>query len=86
MRHLTRAAAALALSTAGAALTVVPSAQADLQRNGCRYFFTSLFPSPAGDSTGMATYAEGDHDPEGRVCEDGWWVTPYADAPDAALG
>ncbi|MFD4376049.1 hypothetical protein [Streptomyces sp. NPDC058486] len=76
MRALTRA-AAVALCAAGLAVTLAPTAQAA----GCRYYYTSYFTGPNGEKTGSGNYAEGDRDPEGRVCENGWWVSPYDQDP-----
>ncbi|MGW5422313.1 hypothetical protein [Streptomyces sp. NPDC003943] len=75
---------AVAACTAAAALAVVPTAQAApgaapaaKAAAGCRYYYTSYFTGPNGEKTGSGEYAEGDHDPEGRVCRNGWWVSPY---------
>ncbi|MFD5326219.1 hypothetical protein [Streptomyces sp. NPDC127092] len=71
---------AVAACTAAAALAVVPTAQAAPAAKaaaGCRYYYTSYFTGPNGEKTGSGEYAEGDHDPEGRVCRNGWWVSPY---------
>lgn len=63
----------LAACTAGITLAVVPTAQA--AGNGCRYYYTSsLGRGPNGETSGFGNYAEGDRDPEGRICENGWWV------------
>ncbi|MFJ2813879.1 hypothetical protein [Streptomyces sp. NPDC087294] len=64
----------VAVCAAGVALTTVPAAQAAPQAN-CRYYYTSAWHGPNGETTGSGNYAEGDTDPEGRVCENGWWVT-----------
>ncbi|MEU1291692.1 MULTISPECIES: hypothetical protein [unclassified Streptomyces] len=71
---------AVATCTAAAALAVVPAAQATpaaKAAGGCRYYYTSYFTGPNGEKTGSGEYAEGDHDPEGRICRNGWWVSPY---------
>ncbi|MFF2081139.1 hypothetical protein ACFVXG_41020 [Kitasatospora sp. NPDC058162] len=73
MRRFTRA-ALVAVCAAGAVLSVVPSAQAATSGQGCRYYYTSYFPGPNGQTTGYGDYPEGATDPEGRVCQDGWWV------------
>ncbi|MGW5002463.1 hypothetical protein ACWEP8_32925 [Streptomyces hydrogenans] len=65
---------AVAACTAAAALTVVPAAQA---AGGCRYYYTSYYTGPNGETKGSGQYVEGDHDPEGRICRNGWWVSPY---------
>jgi hypothetical protein len=62
----------LAMCTAGVAISVAPTAQA---AQGCRYYYTSWGQGPNGETTGFGEYAEGDRDPEGRVCENGWWVS-----------
>ncbi|MFJ9853028.1 hypothetical protein [Streptomyces sp. NPDC101150] len=73
MGKLTRAAIA-GLMVLGAGLTAVPAAQAaQVQGQGCRYYYTSWGQGPNGETTGYGDYAEGDHDPEGRVCRNGWW-------------
>ncbi|ACU37248.1 hypothetical protein [Actinosynnema mirum] len=62
-----------------AALAVAPPAlagTASAQDEGCRYYYTSLFPGPNGETKGYGDYTEGDADPEGRVCRDGWWSNP----------
>ncbi|MFC8505138.1 hypothetical protein ACFU3J_00240 [Streptomyces sp. NPDC057411] len=70
-----------AACTAAAALTLVPTAQAAAPAAqaaaGCRYYYTSYFKGPNGETKGSGEYAEGDHDPEGRICRNGWWVSPY---------
>ncbi|MFD5419106.1 hypothetical protein ACFWJT_13880 [Streptomyces sp. NPDC127069] len=81
---------AVAACTAAAALTVVPTAQAAPVARpaaaGCRYYYTSYFTGPNGEKTGSGEYAEGDHDPEGRICRNGWWVSPYElEDPGAAI-
>ncbi|MFH7595695.1 hypothetical protein WDV06_11415 [Streptomyces racemochromogenes] len=80
MKTFTRV-VAVAACTAAAALTVVPAAQAAPAARaaaaGCRYYYTSYFTGPNGEKTGSGEYAEGDHDPEGRICRNGWWVSPY---------
>jgi len=74
---------AVAACTAAAALALVPTAQAAPTEPaakaaaGCRYYYTSYFTGPNGEKTGSGEYAEGDHDPEGRVCRNGWGVSPY---------
>ncbi|MFC4566027.1 hypothetical protein ACFO4E_29585 [Nocardiopsis mangrovi] len=75
MKAFTRA-ALIAACAAGAALAVVHPAQA---AEGCRYYYTSFFQGPNGETTGSGEYAEGDRDPEGRICRNGWWVSPYED-------
>ncbi|MFI9046206.1 hypothetical protein [Streptomyces sp. NPDC053427] len=75
MGKLTRAAIA-GLMVLGAGLAAVPAAQAAQgqgQGQGCRYYYTSWGQGPNGETTGYGDYNEGDHDPEGRVCHDGWW-------------
>ncbi|XIE77156.1 hypothetical protein AB6O49_00215 [Streptomyces sp. SBR177] len=86
MKTLTRL-VAVAACTAAAALAVVPVAQAAPAAKaaaGCRYYYTSYFNGPNGEKTGSGEYAEGDHDPEGRICRNGWWVSPY-ELDDQAL-
>ncbi|WP_411144933.1 hypothetical protein [Streptomyces sp. x-80] len=80
MRVFTRAALAVACA-AGAALSFVPAAQAapGTAAAGCRYYYTSWFHGPNGETTGSGNYAEGDIDPEGRVCRNGWWMGQYDD-------
>lgn len=41
---------------------------------GCTYYYSRYRPGPEGQTTGSGTFAEGDIDPEGRVCRHGWWV------------
>lgn len=67
----------LAICTAGVAVSVAPAAQAAGQ--GCRYYYTSWGQGPNGETSGYGQYAEGDRDPEDRVCENGWWVSPNED-------
>ncbi|MEV4441830.1 hypothetical protein AB0K09_23020 [Streptomyces sp. NPDC049577] len=64
-------AALVAACALGAALSVAPAAQAGA---GCRYYYSSYATGPNGETTGHGDYAEGDTDPEGRVCQDGVWV------------
>ncbi|NRQ36410.1 hypothetical protein HII36_31925 [Nonomuraea sp. NN258] len=63
--------ATLCVSGAFMALSATPAAA-----TGCRYYYTSHFPGPNGETKGSGEYAEGDRDPEGRVCRNGWWVSP----------
>ncbi|MEU6394346.1 hypothetical protein [Streptomyces sp. NPDC046939] len=82
MKTLTRLVAVAACAIA-AALTTLPTAQAASSTpvaqaaSGCRYYYTSYFKGPGGETKGSGEYAEGDHDPEGRICRNGWWVSPY---------
>ncbi|MEU8762286.1 hypothetical protein [Streptomyces sp. NPDC048659] len=82
MKTFTRLVTAVAC-TAAATLTLVPAAQAAPSATtaqaaaGCRYYYTSYFRGPNGEKTGSGEYAEGDLDPEGRVCRNGWWVASY---------
>ncbi|MFE4367150.1 hypothetical protein ACFRMN_02650 [Streptomyces sp. NPDC056835] len=75
MRVFTRA-VAVVVCAAGAALTVVPVAQAapNAAAQKCRYYYHGWGQGPNGETTGFGDYAEGATDPEGRVCEHGWWV------------
>ncbi|MEU7042554.1 hypothetical protein AB0A77_16015 [Streptomyces varsoviensis] len=75
MRAFTRA-VVVAVCAAGAALSVVPVAEAAPNAAGCRYYYTSWGRGPNGETTGSGEYAEGARDPEGRVCRNGWWVDP----------
>lgn len=77
----TTAQTALVMLLAGSSLTVasaVLAAPANAAQ-GCRYYYTSVFLGPEGQTTGSGTFAEGDMDPEGRVCESGWWVHATSD-------
>ncbi|MFE9607257.1 hypothetical protein [Streptomyces sp. NPDC006012] len=76
MRTVVRA-ALLAVCTTAVALSVVPAAQA--AQSGCRYYYTSWGRGPHGETTGSGEYAEGDRDPEGRICQNGWWIDPNED-------
>ncbi|QLE74455.1 hypothetical protein FGW37_25205 [Streptomyces rectiverticillatus] len=78
MRNLARA-ALVVLCAAGAALPIVPVAQAASSSApaDCRYFFTSGRPGPNGETRGSGVYDEGDRDGDGRVCRNGWWVRPH---------
>ncbi len=63
----------LVACTAGLAVSIAPAAQA--AGKGCRYYYTSSYGrGPNGETSGYGDYAEGDRDPEGRICQDGWWV------------
>ncbi|MET8976149.1 hypothetical protein ABZX85_11070 [Streptomyces sp. NPDC004539] len=70
--------ALLAASFVATALTVAiaPLASASAAA-GCRYYYTSYYRGPNGETKGSGEYREGDHDPEGRICRNGWWVSPY---------
>ncbi|MFE7570786.1 hypothetical protein ACFU76_28145 [Streptomyces sp. NPDC057539] len=74
MRAFTRA-ALVAVCAVGAALAVVPTAQAapNAAAQKCRYFYTSWGQGPNGETTGFGDYAEGATDPQGRTCQNGWW-------------
>ncbi|WP_416973267.1 hypothetical protein [Streptomyces sp. 4F14] len=67
--------ALLAASFAATTLTVAiaPLASASAAA-GCRYYYTSYFRGPNGETKGSGEYSEGDHDPEGRICRNGWWM------------
>ncbi len=68
----------LAVCTAGVVVSVAPTAQAAGQ--GCRYYYTSsMGRGPNGETSGYGDYAQGDRDPEGRVCENGWWIETNED-------
>ncbi|MFJ5921080.1 hypothetical protein ACIQF6_00600 [Kitasatospora sp. NPDC092948] len=71
--------AVVAACAASAALAVVPVAHAASQGQGCRYYYTSWFKGPNGQTDGYGDYPEGATDPEGRVCQNGWWVDQDAD-------
>lgn len=73
MRVLTRAAVAAACA-AGIAVSAAPAGAAPLAGQGCRYYYTSWAQGPNGQTDGFGDYEEGQTDPEGRVCQDGWWV------------
>jgi hypothetical protein len=79
MRMIIRA-TLTAVCAASAALAIVPAAQAATHAGqGCRYYYTSWGKGPNGETTGYGDYKEGDTDPEGRVCQNGWWSSPYED-------
>ncbi|WP_157767688.1 hypothetical protein [Actinosynnema pretiosum] len=63
----------LTAALAAAPLALAGTASAE---EGCRYYYTSMFPGPNGETKGYGDYTEGDADPEGRVCRDGWWSWP----------
>ncbi|MEU7637602.1 MULTISPECIES: hypothetical protein [unclassified Streptomyces] len=62
------------LCVLSAGMVAAPAASA--QGQGCRYYYTSWGRGPHGETTGSGEYAEGDRDPEGRICRNGWWVEP----------
>jgi hypothetical protein len=70
MGKLTHAALA-GMCVLGAALAIVPAAGAE-PGQGCRYYYTSWGQGPERETTGYGEYQEGDLDPEGRVCQNGW--------------
>ncbi|GGX60997.1 hypothetical protein [Streptomyces hiroshimensis] len=78
MRNLARAALVVLCAT-GAALPVLPVAQAATSAAplDCRYVYSNGRPGPGGETRGSGVYDEGDRDSEGRVCHNGWWVHPY---------
>ncbi|MFE5870082.1 hypothetical protein ACFQ6V_15730 [Streptomyces roseifaciens] len=77
MRNIARAALVVLCAT-GAALPVIPVAQAASSAPlDCRYVYSHGRPGPSGESRGSGVYDEGDRDAEGRVCHNGWWVHPY---------
>ncbi|MFC5720497.1 hypothetical protein ACFP1Z_10025 [Streptomyces gamaensis] len=83
MREFLRA-AAVAACAAGAVLAVLPTAQAAPHTAGkapaeCRFIFDSRHPGPNGEISGARIFRDGDRDPLGRVCRDGWWVFPDRD-------
>ncbi|MER8236488.1 hypothetical protein ACIRQY_32060 [Streptomyces sp. NPDC101490] len=78
-------AAAVSVCAAGLAFSLAPAAQA-AQASGCRYYYTSWFTGPNGQTTGSGEYAEGDRDPEGRICENGWWVSPQDERDGGPFG
>ncbi|GLW06569.1 hypothetical protein Misp01_16990 [Microtetraspora sp. NBRC 13810] len=63
------------LSLTGSALAAAAGARS-LPQESCTYYYTARTPSPAGVTTGQGTYAEGEYDPEGRLCHKGRWLTP----------
>ncbi|QCX82309.1 hypothetical protein C9F11_46715 (plasmid) [Streptomyces sp. YIM 121038] len=64
----------LAVAGACALAAVAGTASVAHAREGCRYYYTSWFTGPNGETTGYGDYQVGDLDPEGRVCLDsGWW-------------
>ncbi|GAA0518385.1 hypothetical protein GCM10011581_22790 [Saccharopolyspora subtropica] len=83
MGKLMRAALA-GMCVLGAGLVVTPLASAEPQQ-GCRYYYTSWGQGPNGETTGFGEYQEGDIDPEGRVCQNGWWVTQTPDESESWL-
>ncbi|MEU0282193.1 hypothetical protein ACIOGX_25000 [Streptomyces sp. NPDC088147] len=75
MRAFTRA-ALVAVCVVGAALAVVSAAQAapNAAAHKCRYYYSSWGQGPNGEIEGFGDYAEGATDPQGRVCQNGWWA------------
>ncbi|MEV6418156.1 hypothetical protein [Streptomyces sp. NPDC051662] len=80
MRVFTRA-VAVVVCTAGAALAVVPTAQAapNSAAQKCRYYYHAGGQGPNGEIDGFGDYAEGATDPQGRVCQNGWWADARED-------
>ena len=86
MRVVTRA-VLMAVCAAATALAVVPPAQAaPTAASGCTYYYTSWGRGPNGQTTGSGYYPEGTSDPEGRVCQNGWWVDPNEGQYDTGYG